>query len=56
MFAFVLAHVARKPFNVDVVFVCKMFFQMSTGFAFDIVLVTRKPFDVDVVLEGKVLF
>ena len=40
MFAFVLAHVARKPFNVDVVLVGKMFFQLSTGFAFDIALVT----------------
>ena len=53
MFAFELALVARKPFNVDVVLVGKMFFQMSTGFAFDIALVTRKQFNVDVVLEGK---
>ena len=56
MFAFELALVARKPFNVDVVLVGKMLFENATLFAFELTNVARKPFNVDIMLLGKMLF
>ena len=43
-FAFVLALVARKPFNVDVVLVGKMSFQIATLYRFVLAHVARLPF------------
>ena len=56
MFAFVIALVARKPLNVDIVHVGKMFLQMATLFAFVTAHVARKPYNVDIVDVGKMSF
>ena len=51
-----LALVASKPFNVDVVLAGMMFFQMATCFAFVLAHVAIKPLNVDVVFVGKMSF
>ena len=38
--------VAKKPFNVDIVLVGKMFFQIATSFAFVLAHVARKLLNV----------
>ena len=55
VFAFVLAYVARIPFNVDIVDVGKMCFQMATMFAFVLAYVATKPVNVDIVFLGEML-
>ena len=54
--AFVVALAARKPFNVDIMRLGKMTYQIATTFAFVLAYVASKPFNVEIVLVGKVTF
>ena len=56
MYRFVLAHVARIPFNVDIVDVSQMPFQIVTLFAVLLAHVASKSFNSDIVLVWKMVF